>query len=121
MHAHRIDHDLYRGTLDIIVLSLIAERSDHGYGIIERVKARSGGMLEVSEGAIYPLLHRLESKKLIRAEWTMSSNNRRTKQYIITELGEGALRDRSCQWRAFSKVVGTIIDGLTPPEVEARA
>ena len=109
MRPKRIEHDLYRGTLDIIVLSLIAEQSDHGYGIIERLKRQSEGSLDISEGAIYPLLHRLESKKLVSAHWGRTVHNRRAKQYQITETGRRVFADRTDQWRSLAIVIEELI------------
>lgn len=105
MGEQKIDHDLYRGTLDIIILTLLSERRDHGYGLIERLRSQSNGQLSISEGAVYPLLHKLESKKLIGSEWVMSSNNRRTKQYFITDTGRGVMESRTSQWEQLVSVI----------------
>ena len=114
MSTKRLDHDLYRGTLDIVVLGLLSARPDHGYGLIERMREQSGGDLEISEGAVYPLLHRLEKRGFIRSEWTFSEQNRRSKQYTITDQGLVALRDRAEQWRTLNSVIGKMLDGFQP-------
>lgn len=115
MHQDKIDHDLYRGTLDIVVLALIAQNPDHGYGIVERLRRRSEGGLEVSEGAIYPLLHRLESRSLITSEWRLTSQNRRAKHYAITEAGRKSLAARSSQWRELTRIVDDLISRIFAP------
>ena len=118
MRDERIDHDLYRGTLDIIVLALIAEQADHGYGLIERLKAQSGGVMEISEGAIYPLLHRLQVRKLIDCEWAITTHNRRAKKYLITDAGRRVLLDRAKQWRTLTRVIEDVIGQLNPARTD---
>lgn len=109
----RVDHDLYRGTLDIVVLSLLCESSDHGYGLIERLKQRSSGALEISEGAVYPLLHRLEVRGCLECVWETTSLNRRAKRYLITDKGRRLLEERWAQWRALADFMTSITGRLT--------
>lgn len=113
MSEQRIDHDLYRGTLDIIILSLLAEQCDHGYGLIERLRVHSCGQLSISEGAVYPLLHKLESKKLIGSDWVISDNNRRIKRYFITETGRSTMESRTNQWELLVGVICGLRDAAT--------
>ena len=120
MGEQKIDHDLYRGTLDIIILTLLSERRDHGYGLIERLRAQSNGQLSISEGAVYPLLHKLESKKLIGSEWVLSSNNRRTKQYFITDTGHKTMESRANQWEQLVGVIRGLRAGGEPTDVSGQ-
>lgn len=114
MSKRRLDHDLYRGTLDIAVLVLLVESPDHGYGLIERLRQRSAGVLDISEGAIYPLLHRLESKGVVSFTWETTAQNRRAKKYFVTESGLSALRERCDQWKLLSDAMGRIVNPFRP-------
>lgn len=120
MAKRRLDHDLYKGTLDIAVLVLLVESPDHGYGLIERLRRKSEGVLHISEGAIYPLLHRLESKGVVSFSWETTAQNRRAKRYFVTESGLAALRERCDQWRSLAEFMDRIVHPLQPgllPEV----
>ncbi len=114
MPRKSIDHDLYRGTLDIIVLSLLKRRPDHGYGLAERLRGHSAGRMDVSEGAIYPLLHRMEKRGLISSEWSYTVNHRRAKQYTVTEAGASVLSERTAQWRSLAQLVDDLVDSIRP-------
>lgn len=108
-HSSSLDHDLYKGMLDIVVLSLLSSEPHHGYGICVKLREQSESLIDISEGAVYPLLHRLEKKGLIDAEWTRSENNRRIKSYVITTQGQAVLEERSKQWVSLRDVVDGLI------------
>lgn len=112
MAKRRLDHDLYRGTLDIAVLVLLLESPDHGYGLLERLRARSEGVLDVSEGAIYPLLHRLESRGVLSVSWETTAQNRRAKRYYVTDQGRSVLQERCDQWRSLAEFMERIVNPL---------
>lgn len=109
-----LDHDLYKGMLDIVVLSLLSAEPHHGYGICSKLRERSSSLIDISEGAVYPLLHRLEKRELIVAEWTRSSTNRRVKLYVITEKGRKTLEERSSQWVSLRGVIDELLTRVHP-------
>ncbi len=79
--------DLVQGTLDMLVLKALERGPMHGYGVAEWIHDSSADVLRVEEGALYPALHRLELKGLLKAEWGTSENNRRAKYYALTAAG----------------------------------
>lgn len=89
---------LIPGTLDMLVLKTLTRGPMHGYSIAEFIQQTSEDALRVEEGALYPALHRLELRGLLRAEWGTSDNNRRAKFYRLTALGRRALQDEAAEW-----------------------
>ena len=83
--------DLVQGTLDLLILKVIALEPMHGWAIAQRIRQMSGDVLQVGQGALYPSLHKLEQNGWISAEWAISENNRRAKYYTLTKAGRKAL------------------------------
>src|SRR6188508_2271233 len=83
--------DLVQGTLDLLVLKILALEPLHGWAISQRLKQVSSDILQVSDGSLYPALHKLEQHGLIKAEWKPSENNRRAKFYALTRKGRRQL------------------------------
>ena len=83
--------DLLQGTLDMLILKVVALGPIHGYGIALRIQQISKDALQVQQGSLYPALHRLERKGWIKARWGASENNRRAKFYELTRLGRKQL------------------------------
>jgi len=110
MSDRQIDHDLYRGALGIAVLALLDKSEDHGFGLAQRMVKQSGGALEMSQGNIYPLLHKLESQGYVSSRWQRSENNRRAKYYSITPKGRTWLVSRTKQWRVLSDALSGILN-----------
>src|SRR5262249_2461888 len=79
--------DLVQGTLDLLIMKILALEPLHGWAIGQRLKQVSGDVLQVSDGSLYPALHKLEQEGWITAEWKPSENNRRAKFYSLTRLG----------------------------------
>src|SRR5918912_1050932 len=100
--------DLLRGQLDGLVLAVLAEGPLHGYAIIERLRARSAGALELAEGTLYPALHRLERDGLLESTWSHEAQRPR-RVYALTRRGRAALTDRRDEWRAFARVVDGVL------------
>jgi PadR family transcriptional regulator PadR len=98
-----------RGYLDPIILAVLAEGPLHGYAVIEELKARSGGQLDLPEGTVYPALHRLERRGLLRSAWTKAEGRRR-RNYRLTTSGRRELESKTREWRAFARVM----DGVLP-------
>jgi len=100
---------LVQGTLDMLVLKIIALEPMHGWAIAQRIRQMSGDVLQVGQGALYPCLHKLEQNGWIGAEWAMSENNRRAKYYSLTKDGFKVLEQESAQWERLSGAISTII------------
>ena len=100
---------LVQGTLDMLVLKIIALEPMHGWAIAQRIRQMSGEVLQVGQGALYPCLHKLEQNGWIGAEWAVSENNRRAKYYSLTKDGRKVLEQESAQWERLSGAISTII------------
>jgi PadR family transcriptional regulator, regulatory protein PadR len=101
--------DLVQGTLDLLILKIIALEPMHGWAIAQRIRQMSGDVLQVGQGALYPSLHKLEQNGWITAEWAISENNRRAKYYSLTKAGRKALEQESAQWERLSAAISLII------------
>jgi len=101
---------LMRGTLDLVVLGLLAGEAMHGYGIASLVHQRTGGELVVEDAALYQALHRLERQGLIEAEWGPSENNRRARYYSLTAAGRKRLRDETTHWRRYARAMDALLN-----------
>ena len=101
--------DLVQGTLDMLVLKILALEPLNGWAISKRLKAMSSNVLEVSDGSLYPALHKLEQQGWISAEWKPSANNRRAKFYSLTRLGRKQLEREAAQWDRLSAAISGII------------
>lgn len=101
--------DLVQGTLDLLILRLLALRPQHGWAIAQRIKQMSNGVLQVGQGSLYPALHKLEQQGWIEAEWGESENNRRAKFYRLTRAGRKALEKESAQWERLSAAVSLVV------------
>ena len=95
------NREVVQGTLDLLILSTLKAGALHGWGISRRIRDRSGDVVLVTTGSLYPALHRLESRRLIKAEWRTSDNNRRARFYTLTARGEKALGDELAWWNRF--------------------
>jgi PadR family transcriptional regulator PadR len=93
-----------KGHLDLLLLSILADGSAHGYVVIESLRLRSNGLFDLPEGTVYPALHRLESQGLLRSRWQENAPRRR-RVYELTLKGQQALAKRQDEWRKFSKAV----------------
>ena len=97
-----------KGHLDLLLLSILAEGSAHGYAVIESLRARSEGVFDLPEGTIYPALHRLEDQGLLKSSWSEDSA-RRKRTYQLTPKGQQALVTRQAEWKQFSKAVNATV------------
>ncbi len=103
--------DLFTGTLDILILRTLETAPLHGYGVGKALRDRSGGVLSVEEGALYPALHRLEGKGLLEAEWGKTDTGRRAKFYHVTVTGKEHLASESERWAEYSGAVAAVLGG----------
>ncbi len=101
--------DLVQGTLDLLILTVIALEPMHGWAIAQRIRQMSGDVLQVGQGALYPCLHKLEQNGWIHAEWAVSENNRRAKYYTLTKAGRKALDQEAAQWERLSGAISLIV------------
>lgn len=101
--------DLVQGTLDLLLLKILALEPLHGWAVSQRLRAYSSEVLQVSEGSLYPALHKLEQEGWITADWRTTENNRRAKFYSLTLLGRGALKRESRQWERLSDAISQVL------------
>lgn len=102
-------NDLVLGTLDLLLLKILALEPLHGWAIGLRLRSLSGDVLQVSEGSLYPALHKLEQEGWIRAEWKQTENNRRAKFYELTRLGRRQLESETENWRRLSSAISHVV------------
>lgn len=101
--------DLPQGTLDLLILKIVALGPVHGYAIAQRLQQISGDVVQVPGGSLYPALQRLESRKLIAAAWRTTETGREAKFYRLTAKGRKKLRSGSESWQRLSDAVGIIL------------
>ncbi|MGH9446868.1 MAG: PadR family transcriptional regulator [Terriglobia bacterium] len=102
-------YDKLQGTLDLLVLKVLARGPEHGYGITLRVKELSEDALRVEEGSLYPALHRMEQAGWIIPEWKASENNRRAKYYRLTAKGRTRLAQEQENWARVTEGVAKVL------------
>jgi len=101
--------DMVQGTLDLLVLKVIALEPMHGWAIAQRIRQISGDVLQVGQGALYPSLHKLEQNGWISSKWDMSENNRRAKYYTLTRAGRKILQQEAAQWERLSAAISQVV------------
>jgi PadR family transcriptional regulator, regulatory protein PadR len=101
--------DLVQGTLDLLILTVIALEPMHGWAVAQRIRQMSHDVLQVGQGSLYPALHKLEQNGWIQAEWGDSENNRRAKYYSLTRDGRRALARETAQWERLSAAIALIV------------
>ena len=101
--------DLVQGTLDLLILNVLALEPLHGWAIAQRIKQISNEVLHVGQGSLYPALHKLEHQGWVEAEWGESENNRRAKYYRLTREGRQALKQEAAQWERLSTAITGIV------------
>jgi PadR family transcriptional regulator PadR len=102
--------DLLRDTLDLLILKTLSRGEMHGYDVAEYIHETSDQVLGVEEGALYPALHRLELRGLLKAEWGASDNNRRAKYYRLTSAGRKQLAEETAHWKRMSSAIARILE-----------
>jgi PadR family transcriptional regulator PadR len=98
-----------QGTLDLLILRVLALEPMHGWAIAQRIRQMSSEQLRVGQSALYPALHKLEQQGWIEAEWALSENNRRAKYYRLTAAGRKALKSETAQWERLSAAISLIV------------
>jgi PadR family transcriptional regulator PadR len=107
MTAERLD--LPQGTLDLLILRTLALGPQHGWAISERVQQMSSDVLRIQQGSLYPALHRLERRGLIKARWGTSENNRRAKYYELSRIGHKQLEVEKDAWEKMTAAVAQVL------------
>ncbi len=102
--------DLVQGTLDLLILKVLALEPKHGWAIAQRIKQVSNETLQVQQGSLYPALHRMEQQGWITAEWKASENGRRAKFYSLTRDGKKKLGQELAQWERLSAGIALVIE-----------
>jgi len=101
--------DLVQGTLDVLILKILALEPLHGWAIGVRLRQVSGDVLQVSDGSLYPALHKLEQEGWITAEWRPSENNRRAKFYSLTRAGKKQLQLETNNWDRLAAAITAVV------------
>jgi len=101
--------DLVQGTLDMLLLKVLALEPMNGLAVADRLKQVSGDVLQVSDGSLYPALHKLEQDGLITAEWKVSEKGRRAKYYSLTRLGRRQLERETDNWGRLSGAISRVV------------
>lgn len=102
--------ELIKGSVEHLILFLLSRRPMHGYLIIKELEERSGGYFKLSEGTIYPALHRLEREGFIEGRWERSPQGLERKVYRLTPKGEKVLEGREREWRGFIRALRMVFE-----------
>jgi len=102
--------DLPQGTLDLLILKVVALGPVHGYAIAQRLDQVSRGVVQVPQGSLYPALHRLENRGLLTADWDETETGREAKFYRLTRQGRKQLETESQSWQRLTEAVGLILN-----------
>lgn len=108
-HMSKDKMDLLQGTLDMLILRLLATKRRHGYDIAKRIQTVSNNLFKIGQGSLYPALHRLEKKGYVEASWDVTQTGRRAKFYALTEAGRGRIKEERAYWRDFSEAINAIL------------
>lgn len=102
-------NDMIQGTLDLLILRTISQEPRHGWAIAKRIGQISEEVLQVSQGSLYPALHRLEQQGWIESEWRSNETGRDAKFYSLTRAGKQQLRKELAQWERLSRAIGLVL------------
>jgi transcriptional regulator len=102
--------DLLQGTLDVLILKIVALGPVHGYAIAQRLQQISRDVLQVQQGSLYPALHRVEKRGWVRAEWAASETGREARFYTLTREGRRQLDDQRANWNRLSAAVTAVLN-----------
>jgi PadR family transcriptional regulator, regulatory protein PadR len=101
--------DLVQGTLDLLLLKILALEPQHGWAVAQRLKQVSGQELQASDGSVYPALHKLELAGLVRSDWKTSDLGRRAKFYALTPAGRRRLVEEVDEWTRLSAAINRVL------------
>ena len=101
--------EMPQGTLDMVILQIVAAGPIHGYAVAHRIRLISRDLLQVQQGSLYPALHRLENRGLLAAEWNASETGRDAKFYRLTPKGRAQLKAETAKWARLSEAIALIL------------
>ncbi len=107
--------EILQGTLDMLILKSLQGGPMHGYGIAQKLRERSGELLSVETGSLYPALHRLEKQKWVKSDWKLTESRQRAKYYQLTSHGKKQLTANHQHWLRFVRVIGAIMEPEAQP------
>jgi transcriptional regulator len=102
--------ELIQGTLDLLILKTVAQGPIHGYGIAQKILVTSKEILQVQQGSLYPALHRLQRKGLLKAEWKESGNGPMAKLYSLTATGKKYFQEEVTEWQRYADAVALVLE-----------
>jgi PadR family transcriptional regulator PadR len=105
-----IDRELLKGSISLLLLSLLSRGEMYGYEIFQEASRRSANAFEFKEGTLYPALHQLEKRGLVKAEWRTGANGRERKYYSLTAKGKKAAREYERQWHHLTGAVKAVLE-----------
>jgi PadR family transcriptional regulator, regulatory protein PadR len=102
--------ELLQGTLDMLILQSLQWGPMHGYGVAQSIRLKSGEVLRVETGSLYPALHRLERQRWVKSEWKTTESRQRAKFYEITRKGKEQLAADHERWQAMVRAIGAVME-----------
>ena len=103
-----------QGTLDLLILRIVALEPLHGYGIVRRIEQMSGEALQIRQGSLYPALYRMEQRGLLTADWKTNESGKEAKYYRLTKAGQKALEAETEGWKRLRAAIDLILEGNLP-------
>jgi DNA-binding PadR family transcriptional regulator len=110
--------DKVKGHLDLLLLAVLSTEPGHGYAVITQLRERTDGLLDLTEGAVYPALHRLEDLGFLASEWH-PVNGRRRRLYRLTPSGHSALAHQRTEWQSLTRAIGNVVRSAPGRTAEA--
>jgi transcriptional regulator len=101
--------DVLQGTLDMLILKVVARRPVHGYAIAQQIRHISRDILQIQQGSLYPALHKLENRRWLKADWRVTETGREAKFYSLTALGRKQLDTEKAKWNRLAEAVSLIL------------
>lgn len=111
-----LERELKRGTLEMLLLRILADEPTYGYELLSRLSKRSGGRFHIKEGTLYPVLYRLEDAGLVVPEWDQPARGVPRKVYRLTKDGETRVEEITEAWRSFAAAIEAVLSGAEPEE-----
>ncbi len=111
-----LQRELKRGTLEMLLLRILADEPTYGYELVSRLSRRSGGHFQIKEGTLYPVLYRLEDAGLVEPEWDQPARGVPRKVYRLTAAGEQRVGETTEAWRSFAAAIEAVLTGVEPEE-----
>jgi DNA-binding PadR family transcriptional regulator len=106
-----VNKELLKGSTNTLILTLLARKQMYGYELIKELEIISGGLFELREGTLYPLLHSLEQEGCVKPEWVGEEGSRQRKYYAITKTGRALLKEKQNEWAEFRNAVDKVVFG----------